>query len=206
MINDFIDLLVTALESTNAGMAGCQMMGIGDPSHDSGKTLSERFCYSLFALNVDIVPETFQGDFEDDIEYRLKLIQMGIPSVQIPMLRYGKTGKGKTKDLSGCRKAYAEVGVKRGEHMRILYGDVYSCGVRGRANTTAQTVKAGEAYFKHIVSPIKIGILSSKGNEVDQKLLEILKKYACKKEDSVKIKERRVKSGSTVKANRSKAV
>lgn len=203
-INDFIDFLVTVLENTNAGMAGMNMSGIGTPS---GTYLSECFCYSFFALKLDIVPDEFHGDFEDDIEYRLKLAQMGIPTIQAPWLRYSKTGQGGTKDQSGCRKEYIAAGVKRGEHMRKLYGDVYSCGMVGKANTTAQTNQAGRALFKHRLKPVKVGIMVRNRKAIDEKALAILKKYAKPVRDECKVKVKRVKtSGKTEQRDRPEAI
>lgn len=98
MINDIIDMLVTVLENTNAGMSGCNMMGAGMPGSNY---LAERYCYSLFALDLSVVPDCFHGDFEDDVEYRIRLSEMGIPCVQVCCLLYGKTAQGGTKDLSG---------------------------------------------------------------------------------------------------------
>ena len=39
------------------------------------------------ALDLDSCPDVFHGDFEDDIEYRLKCKQMGLPVMQIIVLR-----------------------------------------------------------------------------------------------------------------------
>lgn len=155
MLDDFIDTLVIVLQNTNAAMAGCNLAGCSDPDDTY---LAERFVYSLFVLDLDRCPDLFQGDFEDDVEYRLKLRQMGLPSIQVAALRYSKTGQAKTKDLTGCRKAYAEVGVKRGEHMRKLYGDTYSCGMRSKSNRMNADWEVGEAYFKHTLKPFKMGV------------------------------------------------
>lgn len=89
MLDDFVDMLVTVLENTNAAMAGCDLAGV---SGAGDIYLTERYVYSLFALNVDICPDLFQGDFEDDVEFRMKLKQMRIPSVEVAPLRYSKQG------------------------------------------------------------------------------------------------------------------
>ena len=111
MFNDFIDVLINTLKCTNAGMAGFSMCSAGAPS---SQIFSERYVYSFFALNLEKCPDIFHGDFEDDIEYRLKLYQMNVPVIQICVLQYGKVGQQLTKDLSGCRAEYLKVGVNRG--------------------------------------------------------------------------------------------
>lgn len=163
ILNDYIDMLVTVLENTNAGMAGCNMYGASKPG---SSFLCERYCYSLFALKLDSIPSYFQGDFEDDIEFRLKLKQMNIPCVQIAPLMYGKTSQGINKDLSGCRQEYARVGVRRGEHMRKLYGDVYSAGTSWHSNGVGKQKKGENEYFRHKLKPIKLGvIINDKGEK-----------------------------------------
>jgi len=188
MLNDFIDVLVTVLENTNAGMAGCGMAGISNPNDSY---LSERYVYSLFALDLQRCPDYFHGDFEDDIEFRLKLTQMGVPCIQVAPLKYSKTGQAKMKDLTGCRKEYANVGVKRGEHMRKLYGDIYSCGIAGKANRTNMLSTAGEKYFKHVVKPVKVGVLVKDQKKIDEKIENLFKKWAYKRPDRCSIKIKR---------------
>lgn len=190
MLDDFVDTLVTVLECTNAAMTGCTLCGVAAPSDDY---LSERFVYSCFALDVDRCPDLFQGDFEDDVEFRLKLKQMGVPSVQVAPLRYSKTGQAKNKDLTGCRKAYAEAGVKRGEHMRKLYGNIYSCGMRSKSNCITSQAEAGAAYFKHILKPFKVGVLVKDKEKIDAQMQYLFKKWAKEPKCSCKIKEKRVK-------------
>lgn len=190
MLDDFVDTLVTVLECTNAAMSGCTLCGVAAPADDY---LSERFVYSCFALDVDRCPDLFQGDFEDDVEFRLKLKQMGVPSVQVAPLRYSKTGQAQNKDLTGCRKAYAEAGVKRGEHMRKLYGNIYSCGMRSKSNCITSQAEAGAAYFKHILKPFKVGVLVKEKEKIDAQMQFIFKKWAKEPKCSCKIKEKRVK-------------
>lgn len=123
MINDFIEMLVEILKNTNAGMCGCNIISMSVPN---AQFLSERYCYSFFALKLDVCPEIFQGDFEDDIEYRLKLAQMKIPCIQCVPLYYGKTGQNNNKDLSGCREEYKKQGVKRRRtHEKIIWKYIF---------------------------------------------------------------------------------
>ena len=129
MINDYIEMLVCVLENTNAAVSGCQLMAIEGPQ---AKLLAERYCYSLFALNLSTCPSVFHGDYEDDIEYRLKCAELGLPEIQVCPLRYRKTGQKSNKDETGNRAAYTAIGLKRGEHMRYIHGDIYSCGSIGR--------------------------------------------------------------------------
>lgn len=192
MMDDFVDMLVTILKNTNAGMTGCALAGVGNPDNTF---LSERYVYSLFALDLNVVPDVFQGDFKDDVEYRLKLAQMGIPVVQAAPLRYSKTGQGKNKDLTGCRKAYADVGIKRGEHMLKLYGNLYSCGLRSRRNGINAVDESGEAYFKHILKPFKVGVIVYDMKPIKSKMEKMLKKYSRPHPDKAIIKEKRCKNG-----------
>jgi len=177
MMNDYIQMLVEILKNTNAGMAGCN---IGSMSPPDKQFLAERFCYSLFALKLDIVPDIFQGDFEDDIEYRLKLKQKNIPCVQCVPLTYGKTGQADTKDLTGCRAEYKKQGILRGEHMRKLYGDVYSCGYAkgikaGRGAKTGERSK--KILFKHKLKPFKVGVVVYNMQILKDTFKNIIEKY-----------------------------
>ena len=188
MADDFISMLVTVLKNTNAGMAGLQLSGTSCP--DSA-FLAERYVYSFFGLDLSICPDIFQGDFEDDIEYRLKLAQMGIPAVQVSCLRYGKTSQKKKNDLTGCRKAYQEVGVKRGDHMRKLYGDIYSCGLRSRTNSIMSKEIAGEKIFKHKLKPFKVGVIIYDMEPIKTELKRILRDNKPEVKNKVVWKERR---------------
>lgn len=187
MMDDFIDMLVCVLENTNAGMAGCDMAGVSEPG---GYFLRERYVYSLFALKLDVCPDCFQGDFEDDIEFRLKLGQMGIPAVQVPVLRYGKTGQVSNKDETGNRAAYTAAGVKRGAHMRVLYGDKYTCGMRSKTNSINSKKQAGSAFFKHKLKPWKVGVLVRNYDAIVNEMQHILTKNAKNVPDKYVVKER----------------
>ena len=172
--DDIIDMLVCVLENTNAGMSGCDIVSMSTPE---SKFLAERFCYSLFALKLDVCPPEFQGSFEDDIEYRLKLYQMGLPCVQVIPMKYGKTGQAKNKDLSGCRLEYLKQGVKRGEQMRQLYGDIYSCGMSSGAKAGRQGARREQVLFKHKMKVVKCGVIVYDMKKIQSKFLEILSKY-----------------------------
>lgn len=193
MLDDFVDMMVTVLECTNAGIVGCSLAGVANPDNSY---LSERYVYSIFTLDLARVPDFYQGDFEDDVEFRLKLAQMGVPSVQVAPLRYSKTGQQKTKDLTGCRKAYADVGIKRGDHMRKLYGNVYSCGMRGKSNCIRSEAKVGEAYFKHRLAPFKVGVMVKDKCRIDTKMQKLFSKWAKKRDCKTILREKRVKRGT----------
>jgi len=180
-LNDYVKALVLALESTNAGMSGCDMMGASMPSQNY---LRERYCYSIFCLKLDICPDHFQGGFEDDVEFRLKLMQKGIPTIQIVPLAYGKTGQGNNKDLTGCRKAYAEVGVLRGSNMSKLYGNLYSAGLTNKDHSLANSIKRDYKIFKHKLKTFKIGIIiknKDKKKELDEHIKYMIDKYVINK-------------------------
>lgn len=186
MINDFINILVEMLKQTNAGITGCYMSGAAMPGDDY---LAERYCYSLFVLNLDLVPDEYHGDFEDDIEFRLKLNQMNIPSLQNAVLMYGKTAQQVNKDLTGCRAEYLKAGVKRGEHMRKLYGDIYKAGMSSRSNRAGKQEIDDTKYFRHKLKSIKLGVLVKDKNKIDNLMKKAFKKYAVKKENMLKIEE-----------------
>lgn len=183
LINDYIDMMACVLDNTNAGLAGCQLAGTAGPER---QFLAERYCYSIFMLNLRICPDLFHGDFEDDIEYRLKCAEMGVPTVMIAPLRYGKTGQKSSKDETGNRAAYTAAGLKRGEHMRLLHGDVYSCGYTYK--TSSFKCNENGKYFKHKLVPFKIGVCVKDMDAIKTKLLEILKKNAEHHEDRVVVK------------------
>ena len=186
MMNDFIDMLVETLKYTNAGVAGCNMTGASMPGD---AFLRERYCYSLFAMDLDRIPEEYHGDFEDDIEFRLKLAQMNVPMLQVCPLAYGKTAQAINKDLSGCRAEYLKVGVNRGKNMRRLYGNIYRAGVSSYSNRKGkQEINENIQYFRHKLKKIKVGVIIRNKEKLEEKMKIILKKYAQKKEDKFEIK------------------
>ena len=194
MLDDYIRMFVTVLKNTNAAMTGCQLSGTSTPEK---KFLRERYVYSIFGLDLKTCPDIFHGDFEDDIEYRLKCKQMGLPVVQIIPLRYGKTGQAHNKDLSGCRAEYLKAGLKRGEHMGKLYGDIYSCQMkRKRAFTTSGA--DGEAInFRHYLKPFKVGVVVYDMEPITTCFREILSKYAEHKPDKSIFKVKKVRRKTT---------
>lgn len=185
MMNDFIKMIVCVLKNTDCGMVGCGMSGAGVPGDIY---LSERYVYSLFGLALDKVPDIFQGDFEDDIEYRLKLKQMNIPLLQICPFMYGKTSQQINKDLTGCRAEYLKAGVNRGAHMRQLYGEVYSAGESYHSNKAGKHEDKGIKYFKHKVKPIKLGVKLINKKEIDDTFISILEKYSRQKRNKTILK------------------
>ncbi len=175
MINDFIDLMVELLKQSNAGMVGLNMVGASLPDK---YFIAERFCYSFFALKLSVVPNEFQGDFEDDIDYKLKLQQMNIPALQFGVLMYGKTAQGLTKDLTGCRKEYLKAGLKRGEHMKKLYGDVYRAGLSSRTNRVGKQQITEQKYFRHRLKCKYVGYIIKNKKIIFDKFNKMLKKYS----------------------------
>ena len=182
MMDDFINAIVTILDCTDCGMSGMSMQGASRPSW---QYVTEAYVYSFFALKLSVVPDYFQGDFEDDIEFRLKLAQMGIPAAQAQFLQYGKTAQNRSKDLTGCRGEYAKVGIKRGEHMRMLYGEIYSAGVQDRGHSVGAERCEDYEYFKHKLKPLKIGLRVLDKERMDVCMASLLKKYAAVAPDKV---------------------
>lgn len=175
MFDDFIRLMVCALENSNAVVAGCNLAC----TMLDGSLLSERYCYSFFTVKLKDCPEAFQGDFEDDIEYRHKCRQIGLPYVQIVPLRYSKTGAKSSKDSTGNRAFYEKAKEKRGATMRRLYGDYYSCGIIHMKSSTIQTTKRID--FKHRMKRWKIGIRWTDREAFYKEFLFVCKKYKSEK-------------------------
>lgn len=189
MLDDYIDMMVAVMENTNAGVVGCDLASM-PPDH---LFLGEQYCYSLFMFKLSVCPDAFHGDFEDDIEYRLKCAEMGIPEVMVKPLKYSKTGQKSSKDESGNRAAYTAAGLKRGEHMSILHGDVYSCGYTGK--TKSVKAKKSGANFKHKIKPFKLGVFVKDRAAIDRKMQEILTRNAVRMPDKMMIKVRGSESG-----------
>lgn len=178
---DMLRYFAEVLDHTNAGIVGMTLAGASLPSKDF---LRERYVYSAFMLNLDRVPNYYQGDFEDDIEFRLKLKQMQVPSVMVCPFQYIKTAQGDNKDLSGNRQAYKDAGLKRGEHMSKLYGDIYSCGWSSRGSGVKR--KKGVKKFRHKLKPFKVGVRASNLSLLKDDLMKMFAKYATKRPTQVK--------------------
>lgn len=193
MMDDYIEMLCCVLDNTNAGMAGCSGAGFSPPS-ESMSFLVERYCYSLFAIKLNDCPDYFQGDFEDDIEYRIKLAQMGKPVVQVEPLSYSKTGQRSSKDESGCRAAYTEAGASRGDHMRVLNGDIYSAGLTSKPNGFSAEVVRGGKFFRHQLTPWKVGIVEKNRNAMNDMMREILTKNAPEIKEKYILRSKKAKA------------
>lgn len=191
MFDDFVNMLSLILDNSNAVMAGMALSSIAKPT---SKFLKERYCYSFFATNLKTCPSIFQGDFEDDIEYRLKARQMSLPTLQCYPLKYGKTGQALNKDLTGCRAEYAKQGLKRGEHMCALYGDVYSCRMRNMPNSICAYETENNVFFKHYLKPFKVGTLIKDKKIIEDYMIYLFQKYGEEKPDKYIIKQKKVKN------------
>lgn len=189
MFDDMVDFLVTVLKNTNAGIAGTSLA-----SNVPGNVfLRERYCYSFFVIDVERVPDEYQGDFEDDIEFRYKMAQMGVPMICACPLKYSKVSQHATGDTTGCRAAYIEAGVNRGKNMSSLYGDMYSRGISTRKRSSNSAEKVKEGRFEHRLKPFKLGILiTGDRRNIDNKMAELLQKYACTRKPHYKVSEKKV--------------
>lgn len=181
--NDILRYLITVLECTNAGIVGMPLYGSSVPSND---WLNERYVYSAFALNLAIIPDIYHGDFEDDIEFRLKLKEMRIPSIQVAPFRYNKTSQNSNNDLTGNRAAYQEEGLRRGETMSRIHGDIYSRGWSDRGSGTAR--QEGKKEFRHKLKPFKVGVRVRDYQRLYDEMMAILDKYATLKKDTLEVK------------------
>lgn len=178
--NDMFKYMVEVLQNTNVGMVGMAPDAASVPQDD---WLKERYVYSAFMLDLSRVPAYFQGDFEDDIEYRLKLKQIQVPSLEIVPFHYSKTAQDKhngKEDSSGNRDAYIKAGLKRGEHMSKLYGDMYERGYSDRGSGTKRT---GKVKFRHKVKSFKVGVRCKNIDRLREQMLKIFEKYDTDKSD-----------------------
>jgi hypothetical protein len=169
-------------------MVGCNLTGTAMPDDTLWR---EGYVYSFFMLDLERCPDVFHGDFEDDIEYRLKCAQMGRPVIQLPWLAYSKVGRGKNSDLSGCRAEYAKQGLKRGEHMSALYGDVYSCRMTHKRRQTRAVYEDDALYFKHIIKPVKVGVVVKDAEAIRNHARLIFQKWRKHQPDKVVVKVKR---------------
>lgn len=187
-LDDFINAYKVTLENTNAAMVGCTLSGTAVPDIYLWR---EGYVYSLFMLDLERCPEIFHGDFEDDIEYRLKCAQMGRPVIQLPWLMYGKVGQGKNTDLSGCRAEYAKAGLMRGENMCKLYSETYTCKMTHKRHRTTAEEEQDAMYFKHQLKPIKVDVITSDKEAIRRCAIELFAKYKKKQEDKCVVKVRK---------------
>lgn len=181
--DDMAKLLVSVLQHTNAGMAGTNLCSAAAPSDDF---INERYVYSFLCIDVERVPEVFHGDFEDDIEFRLKLAQMGIPVVQCCFLFYSKFGAIQKNDKTGCRAEYDRIGLGRGAHMRKMYGDVYKCGMSNIARSVGGK-KLEKKMFRHRIKGFKLGVMVKRKWELEEAVKNLLSRYAVEKKSSLDI-------------------
>lgn len=182
MHNDMFRFMADVLDCTNVGIVGMGLTGKGVPQPN---WLSERFIYSAFMMNLSRIPDVYQGDFEDDIEFRLKMKQMNVPMLSICSFKYGKTAQAGTKDLTGNRMAYLEAGVQRGANMSKLYGDIYQRGMSSRGS--GMDKKQGKVAFQHKLKPFKVGVKVNNMEFIKQRMSELLVKYATPKKDTLTI-------------------
>ena len=187
-LDDFCGMYKTVLQNTNAAMVGCQLSGTAIPENTLWR---EGYCYSFFMLALNRCPDVFQGDFEDDIEYRLKCAQIGRPVIQLPWMMYGKTGQGKNTDLSGCRAEYAKQGLKRGAHMSVLYGDTYSCKMTHKRHTTVAKTENDALYFKHLLKPFRVGVIVKDADAIRDQARMMFSKYRKRQADKCVVKVKR---------------
>lgn len=173
-MDDFIVMLVRLLKNSNAGMAGMSMVSgaIPDDSY-----MAERYCYSFFCVDVERAVSIFHGDFEDDIEYRLKLAQTGVPVIQAGFIGYAKVGQRDTNDKTGCRAEYDRIGVNRGKNMSKMNGDIYKCGMSRNARSAGGN-KLDTPAFRHRLKRVKVGCLIKRKYEIDDQCKTLLMKHA----------------------------
>ena len=173
MLNGIIDVLIEMLEQTNAGITGCSNTFVPPTS----TIFSEKYSYCIMAMKLDIVPDVFFGDFHDDMDYHIRLWEMGIPTLQNCFFKYEKISR-KTGDTTGCRAEYDRTGISKSDHMRKLHSDVFT-----KINTTKKYVE------KQILKHKKLGIIAKDVEAINKKMLAMFQKYATTKKDELKISE-----------------
>ena len=147
-----IKVFVALLQDTNAAVVGGAMMAV---LGQGAAFVAERYCYSFFAMDLERIGATrFSGCFEDDIEFRFKLARTECPTLQVPVITYGKTTTG--GDNSGNRALYSDVGMARGKVMSMLYGDKYRARVS--PNGRKSTVRSTESCFAHTIKRFQVGV------------------------------------------------
>lgn len=182
LADEQITFMEAVAQNTNAAMVGMSMNG----TIPGQIFLSEAYCYSFFLLDLKKCPDYFQGDFEDDIDFRMKCVQMNAPTIMICPFRYGKNGQYSTKDTTGNREAYNKAGKQRGEHMRKLYGDTYTAGID---NKTPFVRGSKQPTFRHRLQVIKCGVVYKDYDELYRQMLGWLADHAQKVEDEIVIYE-----------------
>lgn len=179
MLQKMLEYFKVVLEETNAGIVGMDLCEASVPHSDF---LRERFVYSAFMIDLDRVPEYYHGDFEDDIEFRYKLQQMGVPMIKVNPFRYGKVSQAGS-DLTGNRAAYEASGVDRGRVVSEIYGDQFERGTSTRGSGTARGV---EEKFRHRMKGFKVGITVNDVDRLKSDMKNILEFFAEKRTNEVK--------------------
>lgn len=154
MLQKMLEYFKVVLEETNAGIVGMDLCEASVP----------------------------HGDFEDDIEFRYKLQQMGVPMIKVNPFRYGKVSQAGS-DLTGNRAAYEASGVDRGRVVSEIYGDQFERGTSTRGSGTARGV---EEKFRHRMKGFKVGITVNDVDRLKSDMKNILEFFAEKRTNEVK--------------------
>lgn len=179
MLQKMLEYFRTVLQETNAGIVG---MDLNEASVPGDEFLRERFVYSCFMIDLERVPEYYHGDFEDDIEFRYKLQQMGVPMIKVLPFKYGKVSQA-GKDLTGNRSAYQKVGSERGNVVAKIYGDQFERGTSTRGSGTA---RGTEEKFRHRMKGFKVGVTVNDIDRLKKEMAEILEFFAEQRTNEVK--------------------
>lgn len=174
ILEDVIDYMLDVIKNTNAGIVGINIAGC---AHGEEAFLREGYVYSCIIMRTDIPIKYYHSGFEEDIEIRYKLKEANIPMIMIPWLRYAKTSQHTTQDITGNRISYVTAGVKRGEVMKKLYPQYFTCGLSNKSPGKGKNFNKGSFFYSHKLKPFKIGfILKNKGFLV-LRFREFVKKY-----------------------------
>lgn len=179
MLQKMLEYFRIVLQETNAGIVG---MDLNEASMPNKEFIRERFVYSCFMIDLERVPEYYHGDFEDDIEFRYKLQQMGIPMLKVMPFKYGKVSQS-GKDLTGNRAAYEAVGSDRGSVLATIYGDQFE---RGTSTRGSGTTRGTEEKFRHRMKGFKVGTTVNDFNRLKDEMKKLLIFFAEERTNEVK--------------------
>ena len=76
--------------------------------------------------------------------------------------------------------------------MRILHGDIYSCGY-GKRTMTVANVPSGKV-FRHKLQAFKLGVMIKDQKAIEEKMQQLFEKWAKQQPDKaiVKIRKKRL--------------
>lgn len=178
ILEDIIDYMLDVINNTNAGIVGINIAGC---AHGEETFLREGYVYSCIIMRTDLPIKYYHSGFEEDIEIRYKLKEANIPMLMIPWIRYAKTSQHATQDTTGNRISYVKAGVKRGEIMRKLYPQFFTCGLSTKSPGKGKNLnKEHKLFYAHRLKTFKIGFIINNKDYLIKRFKELIQKYEQK--------------------------